>query len=53
MKSGWLDEQVKRVSEDMKSWDAWMRRDAGIDVQAPQKSGQDRKNPSSSKTDKK
>jgi hypothetical protein len=29
--SGWLNRQLERVSEDVKSWPLWMRREAGLE----------------------
>ncbi len=29
--SGWLNRQLQTVSEDVKSWPVWMRREAGLE----------------------
>ena len=31
LKQGWLDRQIEKASEDIKTWPSWMRREGKID----------------------
>jgi len=31
LKPGWLEEQFEKVEKEVKSWPAWMRKEAGLE----------------------